>query len=201
MVSINTAFCPCLTVSVLGPIIRINPYEIHVYDPDFLDDLYIAKGDRRDKWPWAMKLFHTPLSGFSTGPHDHHKLRRVPLNPYFSKASVYRLEPMIVSNVEDLCNRFQQFQRTGEPLNLHYAYSALTTDIITEYCFAKSYGCVNEPSFAPQFPDGIDSVARSSHLNKQFGWLMSLMKMMPVCVAVKLNPHMMRLVEIQVVCI
>lgn len=40
-----------------GPIIRINPYEIHVIDPEFYDELYIGHGKRRvELWPWSVSF-------------------------------------------------------------------------------------------------------------------------------------------------
>lgn len=51
-----------------GPIIRINPYELHISDPDYYDELYAssASGEKRDKWEWYTKQFGTPEAMFST---------------------------------------------------------------------------------------------------------------------------------------
>lgn len=40
----------------IGPIIRINPYEIHINDPYFYDELYVtgSKG-KTDKWAWSVR--------------------------------------------------------------------------------------------------------------------------------------------------
>lgn len=39
----------------LGPVIRINPYEVHINDPDFYDELYIgASRGKIDRWYWSV---------------------------------------------------------------------------------------------------------------------------------------------------
>ena len=40
-----------------GPIIRINPYELDISDPAYIDTLYASKasGEKRDKWEWYTK--------------------------------------------------------------------------------------------------------------------------------------------------
>ena len=40
-----------------GPIIRINPYEVHIGDPDFFPQLYPASNKRRDRWRFFTKQF------------------------------------------------------------------------------------------------------------------------------------------------
>jgi hypothetical protein len=110
---------------------------------------------------------------------------------------VTRLEPTIQSLVESLCTRFCDFQKLGEPINLEVAFSALTTDIITEYSFARSYGYLDKKEFAPEWLDILRSVSEASHLNKQFGWLLPLMKSLPIWVVEATNPQMMRLINFQ----
>ena len=41
--------------TLYGPIVRINPYEIHIIDPDFYDELYVSHGKRKtDLWSWTV---------------------------------------------------------------------------------------------------------------------------------------------------
>ncbi|KAK5134387.1 hypothetical protein LTR08_006567 [Meristemomyces frigidus] len=56
--------------------------------------------------------------------HNEHRILRAPLNPSFSKKSVTKLEPMIRSKVEKLCERLQDFWQTKDPVNLRYHFAA-----------------------------------------------------------------------------
>ena len=74
-----------------GPIVRVNPYELHIKDSEFYDVLYSGPGSRRDKWWWQVTLFGNSLSMFGTVDHDLHRLRRGALNPLLLQASRYSL--------------------------------------------------------------------------------------------------------------
>lgn len=38
-----------------GPIVRINPDEVHCTDPNFIDEIYPASGRKRNKPYWHVK--------------------------------------------------------------------------------------------------------------------------------------------------
>ena len=39
----------------LGPVIRINPYEVHINDPGFYDELYVGSSKAKtNKWYWSV---------------------------------------------------------------------------------------------------------------------------------------------------
>ena len=173
---------------------RINPYELHIDEPDFYDEVYSGSSKKCDKWDWSAKMFGNTLSVVGTVRHDLHRLRRNALNPYFSKQSVRGLEPAVRSLVDVLCERFTECQKSREPVNLGTAYTALSTDVITEYCFGKSYGFLTEPDMAAEWPSVLLGVAQISHLLKQFGWLYPLMKSMPMWLVSVANPQMLPLI-------
>lgn len=112
-----------------GPIIRISPYELHVETPDFYNELYAGPGsnNKRNKYQWFAKLFATPDGAFGTVDHDMHRMRRAAMNPFFSKASVRRLQPLIHERVGKLLSRIKGFKTSGEPLTISLAYVAFSS--------------------------------------------------------------------------
>jgi cytochrome P450 len=85
-----------------GPIIQINPYEIHISGPHFHEEIYANTTRKRDKFKWWMHLNKEGLSMFETMSHDLHRNRRAALNPFFSEHSVQALEPVIREKVDEL---------------------------------------------------------------------------------------------------
>ena len=177
-----------------GPIIRINPYEIHVDDPAFYYKLYTGPTERRDKWHWSMKMFGMNYATFATVPHDLHRRRRAALNPSFSKAAVYNLEPEIRALVNQLCKRLKDYRKSGEPVNLGLIFSALTTDVITGYSFGKSYECLQAPDFNPQLHEAIHANTKTTVLAKQFNWIIPLSRSLPHWMVQAMDPAMMQMV-------
>lgn len=141
---------------------RINPFEVHINDPDYYHHIYSGPSKRREKWAWSAAMFGTSSSHFSTVPHELHRRRRAPLNHFFSRASVLRLEPMVRNVVEHLCSRLEGFRHTKEPVNLRHAFAAVAMDVVTEYAFGTSYKCLDDPLFAPMWPEAVDSVSEQS---------------------------------------
>ena len=184
----------------LGPIIRINPYELHVRDPNAYDKIYPgASAGKRDKWHWSAKMFAVPNSMVATLPHDHHRLRRGQLSSYFSRRSVMVLEPMIRSLVDQLCENIHKYKNSGRPVNLTNAVASLTMDVITEYSFSTSQHCVDSDNFegGRRMLESLKGPTEMCHVVKQFGWLLPVLKSMPVWLAKKLNPQMAGILDFE----
>jgi cytochrome P450 len=168
-----------------------------VKDPEFYDVLYSGPGQKRDKWDWAVEMFGNSSSGFGTVSHDLHRLRRNALNPFFSKQAIGRMEPLIRDSIEKLSARFEKLRGTGQPVVTLQAYAALTTDIITGYCFGTSYGCLDDPNWRWEWPQAMVESTRGCHLNKQFKWVFPAMQATPEWIVKKVNPPVMNLINFQ----
>ena len=119
IINSNTRIAP-------GPIVRINPDEIHISAPDFYDTVYAGSGRKRDKWDWITKSFGVDESLIGTLPHDVHRIRRASLAPFFSKASVRALQPLVEKELAVMMKRLRGFQDSREPLTLNIAFAAFT---------------------------------------------------------------------------
>jgi cytochrome P450 len=113
-----------------GPIIRINPYELHVSSPDFIEKLYTGPGKRRHRWGWMTAQFGVGDAIFGTTDHESHRIRRAAVNPFLSKGAVRKLQPIVDERMDALLGRFREFQASGEPISLNYAFAAYTNGLI-----------------------------------------------------------------------
>lgn len=136
-----------ITIPLPGPIVRINPWDVHINDPDFIDEIYPGAGRKVDKPMRYASMFGITVASFSTSPHEKHRARRALISSFFSKRSIARLEPVIQSVVDKLCDRLEDFRKSGEPVNLRNAYMALGTDVINQYCFSARDYYLDEPDF------------------------------------------------------
>ena len=108
-------------------------------------------------------MFGSTDMTFATVGHVVHRRRRGAFSNFFSKASVRRLEPVIQSLVDVLCEKLLLKLDIREPVNLVHAYSALTQDVITEYCFSNCRNVLEMKDFAPWFYDTVQKPAELSH--------------------------------------
>jgi hypothetical protein len=130
-----------------GPVVRVTPDELHVSDPEWIDRIYAGSGKRRNKNGYFMRQANIPLSTWSTIDHETHRLRRGALSKFFSKASVAKLELLIQEKARKLCGQILTHRGSGHPVNLEFALSCFTTDVVTEYSFARSYDFLADPRF------------------------------------------------------
>jgi len=121
---------------LIGPVIRINPSELHVNDIDFYDEIYNSGSRRRDIYDFSRRGLDAPLSLGGTIAHEVHRHRRDALKPFFSKDNATKLEPLIRDKVDSLCKRIPGSE---QPIVLSNAFMALTVDIIREFAFGKKW--------------------------------------------------------------
>lgn len=120
-----------------GPIVRINPCELHICESEFYDTLYASGGinRKRDKWSWdTVGAGGVADSSLSTVNHDLHRVRRAAIGPFFSAQNVRKLQPIIQAKVDILMRRLLERKGNKDATNIGHAFSALTNgNVISVY--------------------------------------------------------------------
>lgn len=162
----GTLICSRLTVK--GPIVRINPNELSISDPEAYNDIYVSESRRRSEnyhsFIKGIDLEGTAINYISTNTtilimadshllttgHDLHRRRRKPLEPFFSRLGVSRHWPILAEIVERFVARFESLQGTGSVIRLDHACSAFSGDVISQLCWNSEEKFLDDPNFAPE---------------------------------------------------
>lgn len=176
---------------------RITPDELHIKDPDFYEEIYAPASKQRDKYgAWTIGA-GAPGSTFATVSHNHHRLRRGAINPFFSKRAVSNAEKLIWEKIEILCQRFADACKAKQVVRLDAAYMALTMDIITHYAYGESYKYLWEDDFKLEWKETVIGGSASGAVIRQFPWAFPIMKSLPMPVLSKAAPEAALLLQWQ----
>ncbi|PVH77446.1 cytochrome P450 [Cadophora sp. DSE1049] len=179
-----------------GPIIRISPYELHIDDPDYYEELY-SSHKPRNRYDFFVAQFGLPGSTFATVDYKFHRSRRAAISPFFSKQNISRLEPMMSHMVEKLCGRIDECRKSGTPMEMKAVYMCLTTDIITLYAMNRSWNYLDDPDFSPFWVDTMHGVIQTAAYAKYFPWILPLTQALPLSLIRAMNPGMGMLFDFQ----
>ncbi|KAJ5564000.1 benzoate 4-monooxygenase cytochrome P450 [Penicillium frequentans] len=171
-----------------GPIVRINPREIHIRDPSFYDEIYASGGRKRNKDAQFLKAYSVPGSMVATVDHDQHRYRRNILNGFFSKRSVNELSPVVEEKVLKLMRRFETAYRAESIMRLDDAFSALASDVITQYSFGRSWDFLDDADFRRDIRSAITETANVIHINRFFPLFSRTLRMIPKWLVCKIQP-------------
>ncbi|RDA82760.1 hypothetical protein CP532_2030 [Ophiocordyceps camponoti-leonardi (nom. inval.)] len=167
-----------------GPIVRINPDELHICDPDYSSEI-LARCNHKIPFPVAQAaLAHSTIGA---ADYEVHAARRRPISPYFSKKAIQALEPMISDKIEKLCQKMEAFAQDGTVLSLKKAFAAVTVDIISEYTYGFSLNCLDEPEFRNDIQKGVASLTSLTHILKFIPFL-SFVATVPESLLSKTSP-------------
>lgn len=176
-----------------GPIIRINPTELHIQDSEFYETFYSRPAD---KLQHLQHRFNNPTSSFATVKHETHRKRRGALNPFFSKRRIASHSPAIQQRMNRLCERLaEQYLNTEKVLNLNDMWGCWTSDIIVDYCFERDYHFAEQPLFRAFIIDALVDLLDPIHFVTQFPWAIKIMNCFPESVITAIQPGMASVIK------
>ncbi|PWY82160.1 putative benzoate 4-monooxygenase cytochrome P450 [Aspergillus heteromorphus CBS 117.55] len=178
-----------------GPVIRINPDEVHIHDPDFFDEVYNQTNGRAVKPQRVAEVFGPYPAAMGTQTHELHHIRRSALNPLFSRRSVQNLVPTMRKSIDILCTRLYAACKSDETFNMKHMYAALTLDIINDFCFAMEPQSTAKSDFDRKWFDDLDTFLEFSLLSIHIPWVMSWGHSIPDSINKILAPAMADLLD------
>ncbi|KAI1345612.1 cytochrome P450 [Xylaria sp. FL0043] len=164
---------------IYGPIVRLNPSEIHIRDPTFFDTLYAPNPTVRHKYPPSTEMAGLPFGTHGTVDHYSHKQRRMANSRMFSKRAVASAQDLIHGHIEKLVKVFESKVGNDEPVDLQTTFLAYTTDVIYHYMFNIQAGYQDNPEAARGWRHSMEAVAQATPFSKQFPWLNANLLLLP----------------------
>ena len=180
-----------------GPIVRINPRELHIKDPHYYDEIYAPASRKREKDPRFVNSIGTPYSMIATVGHDLHRFRRGLLNNFFSKKSVLELSPLMYEKESKLMRRFEKSHQDDTVLQLDDAFAALTADLISHYSWGVSSGFLEDEHFKNGMRQALNEISTIVHINRFFPVLGTILRAMPRWLLGRLRPGATAVLDMQ----
>ncbi|TGZ78297.1 cytochrome P450 [Ascodesmis nigricans] len=137
-----------------GPIIRLNPDEVHISDPEFYNSIYYM-GTKFTKpgffyGAWGIKSIMTAQSN------SVHRFLRAPLEGLFARPSILAMNPMLQEKVDYLVDRATKVSNTSNgKLNIHAVTRAFTVDVIMEMCIGKGLDMLRREDLGKPYLDAV----------------------------------------------
>ncbi|KAL5388568.1 hypothetical protein PMIN06_009066 [Paraphaeosphaeria minitans] len=166
---------------IYGPIIRINPWEVHIdglADPAFWNVLY-SQTNKLDKDSWFYNGFGSGLSTVATSSSDLHRARRGAISSYFSAGHVRKYEPMVLAHVSTLISRLQDCSRKDQVVDLANAYRCLTLDVVTSFSVPEPRKMLELEDFGRGFNGLMRDFSKMITLQRHMKVVIPLLELIP----------------------
>ena len=86
-----------------------------------------------------------------TENHELHRLRRKPLEPFFSRQGIDRLESMIIEETRILNDRMESLKGSKSIIRLDHVFSAFAGDVIGKICCEQPPSMMLQPEFGKEW--------------------------------------------------
>lgn len=182
-----------------GPIVRITPNEVSLSDPENYETIYYV-GSKYAKDPRFYDAFGMEYASFTSCPNELHRLRRGPLNKFFSRTMVLELQSIVQEKANKLCSLIAKNSKAGEMLDIHHGCRAVSIDVITEYMFNKCYDLLDAPDLGTHFFELVRGIGPALWVFQQYPEL-SIMNRLPTWMLKTMSPPLAQILKLQEVCL
>jgi cytochrome P450 len=164
---------------IIGPLVRLNPNELHFNDPQLYEQVYAGNMTKTNKDPYATGLTGLQTAVAVTLDHDHHRQRRGYYANFFSKKSTLGREEFIQEKVNKLMQRLEEAHRRRETITGITAFGALTTDVISHYAYGESFDALDVPGLPSPLTRDMKCMLQTGHFRRFLPHVTNLMEKLP----------------------
>jgi cytochrome P450 len=86
-----------------------------------------------------------------TENHELHRRRRKPLEPFFSRMGIDKMEPMIIEEAKLRNDRLMELKGSGNVVRLDHVSTAFAGDVIGRICSESPPDMMNHPGFGKEW--------------------------------------------------
>jgi hypothetical protein len=113
---------------------------------------------------------------------------------------VLQLEDIVQSKAEKLVALANRKFATGQALDLHHAFRAISVDVITKYAFAQCYDLLDKEDIGRHFFEMVQAIGPSLWIFQQWPGLQRVALSMPPALTKALSKPIGQVLTIQEVC-
>lgn len=183
---------------IYGPVVRVSPNEVHLNDPENYEIIY-SHAAKYPKDPEFYAGFALDINAmFSAPTEDGHRVRRAPLNPFFSRRAVLNLEEIVQDKAFKLLRRLQEAVNSGRPFDIASACKAVSIDVISLYAFDECWDQLDREDLGSWYEDVIRTIAGPVLFTlQQWPFLAKPLLSIPDAIASRMDPAMAGLLFMQ----
>ncbi|KAF9077841.1 cytochrome P450 [Rhodocollybia butyracea] len=174
-----------------GPVVRVGPNTLHFNDRQAYHDIYTHGSTLvKEREFYSAIGAHAPQGSLIFCDPEVSKQRRGLLQPLFSRKAVMSLEYTIQQKIDKLLAILKSnYNSSSTAVSMAVAYRALTTDIITSYCFAESAtNNLESPGLCHPILQGIQEATRMLWFQRHFPFLIPFVLNVPQKLILWLSP-------------
>ncbi|KAK2744163.1 hypothetical protein FQN57_004423 [Myotisia sp. PD_48] len=160
-----------------GPIIRINPSQLHIKDSYYFDEIYSSR--KQDKDYHAVAGFGVPGSVISAIDHEHHRFRRNLLNNFFSRRSVMNTENLVLEKIGLVIDYLEHAFKEKEIVKADALFAAFTSDVISQFAYGWCFDTLKDKALKNEIRDMVTGQMAIVPIARYFPPLIALLDIVP----------------------
>ncbi|KAI1196100.1 putative benzoate 4-monooxygenase cytochrome P450 [Nemania serpens] len=155
-----------------GPIVRVNPTELSIRDPDYYNELYVTSAKRRTNLIPGIRAGLGMSDAISTtAPHETHHIRRKAVENFFSRLRVTRMETRIKDEAKSLDDKLLCLKESNSVISLDHAFECVTGDLAAMFACGENPMLLEEPDFNPEWHNALTGILAVVPYVRNFPWI------------------------------